>query len=158
VCKIGVSHKRFVNKQRFHPMCSRDQNRHFLGNWRKISVIKMEVAAIRAATVVLFFLHHKWLASQCMQMKCNKRCYLAFGCLVFRNTIMWDSSGRSLYHISLMTDFGLGNSGRPNQHLRCCAMKLVRSLVQLSNHNLWGKVMCGFFVNRGIYSVNVFPS
>lgn len=42
-------------QHRFHTMCSRkQQNRHFLGNWCKISVLKMEVAAVMEATVALF--------------------------------------------------------------------------------------------------------
>jgi len=32
-------------------MCKREQNHHFLGHLREISVIKIEVAAIREATL-----------------------------------------------------------------------------------------------------------
>jgi len=35
-------------------MCKREQNHHFLGHLREISVIKIEVAAIREATLALF--------------------------------------------------------------------------------------------------------
>jgi len=69
--------------------------------------------------------------------------YFAFECLTFGNAIVWDASGRSLYQIILMR-WGqsiqtLADISKSNQHLRCCAIKLVRCLVQLSNHvHFWG--------------------
>lgn len=35
--------------------CSTQQNRHFLGSWHKISVIKLNVAEIGEETVALLF-------------------------------------------------------------------------------------------------------
>jgi len=36
-------------------MCSKEQNHHFLGNWYKISVLKMEVAVFGEPTVFFVF-------------------------------------------------------------------------------------------------------
>lgn len=57
-------------------MCSREQNHLFLGNWHKVSVIKLKVAATGEAAVALYFLHKKLLASQSSQTKCKKRCHV----------------------------------------------------------------------------------
>ncbi len=46
-------------KHCFHPMCSREQNQHFLGNWCKVSIIKMKVSfpilSVEAKSYYFFF-------------------------------------------------------------------------------------------------------
>lgn len=44
--KNNVSHVSYLFKS---------SNGHFLGNWHKVSIIKLEVAASREATVALFY-------------------------------------------------------------------------------------------------------
>jgi len=103
-------------------MCSREQNSHFLELVQNIC-IKNRSCCNRGS---FFSLHHKWLASQSAQTKPNKSCHSDAWC--FANGTMWDT-GRSLYPIILMIDFGSGISERSNQHLRFGP--LVSQVIQL---------------------------
>ncbi len=75
--------------------------------------------------------------------------------IMFGNAVMQDTSGRWLYQIILMTDFGSGILESLKQNLTWCVMRMVCWLVQISNHMLWQSHMC-FFCTLRNYSLNVF--
>jgi len=58
-------------------MCPREQNCQFLGNWCKISVLKMKVAAIMEPTVALFSYFINDLRLR-VQGNLKKRCHKFF--------------------------------------------------------------------------------
>ncbi len=73
ICQFNLSRKleycikHLRIKHHFHSMCSREQNRHFMVNFRKILIIKMKVAATREVCGS-FSLHNKWPVPM---TKCN---------------------------------------------------------------------------------------
>lgn len=94
----------------------------------------MEVAATGKATVALFFLHDKLLASQSVQMKriykcCHVILRLKASCL---GTLLCETLLVGLYTKSfLMTYYDSGILEWLSQYLRCCTMSLVCWLVAL---------------------------
>lgn len=91
MCKIRISHKNKINKALFPSHVSREENLHFLRNWRKISVLKMEVGATREATVAVFsYIINDLHLKAHRRNAVNKHCHVILhsGTIVFGNTIV----------------------------------------------------------------------